>query len=97
MVSIGIDIGGTGIQIGVVSEEGKIIAKGGITTNHADGYAKQIQDMAACALETLEKSGYTLEQVKHVGVGVPGLADRDGVVIFCTNLGWHDVPFRTEF
>ena len=97
MVSIGIDIGGTGIQIGVVSEEGKIIAKGGITTNHADGYAKQIQDMAACALETLEKSGYTLDQVKHVGVGVPGLADRDGVVIFCTNLGWHDVPFRTEF
>jgi len=97
MVSIGIDIGGTGIQIGVVDEQGKILAKGAITTRTEDTYQQQIHDMAQCALETIEKGGFTFDDVSHIGVGVPGLADRDGVVVFCTNLGWHDIPFRTEF
>ena len=97
MVSIGIDIGGTGIQIGVVDAQGKILAKGGIVTKLTDTYQQQIKDMADCALDTLNKSGYTLDDLSHVGVGVPGLADRDGNVIYCPNIGWHDIPYRAEF
>ena len=36
-----------------------------------------------------------MDDVKAIGVGVPGLADpKTGVVIFCTNLRWHMVPLR---
>ena len=98
MVSIGIDVGGTGIQIGVVDEKGTILEKSSIVFRLEDGWERQIHDMAACALETLSRSGYTELDVRSVGVGVPGLANqRTGEVIFCTNLAWHNVPFRQEF
>ena len=98
MVYIGIDIGGTGIQMGVVDAKGNILAKGGIVTRTDVPFSEQIKAMADCALETLKKSGYTMDEVASVGVGVPGLADqKTGDVVFCTNLGWKNVPFRTEF
>ena len=32
-----------------------------------------------------------------IGVGVPGICDpKTGVIPFCTNLGWHDIPFVEE-
>ena len=49
--------------------------------------------MAQLALKAIEQSGYTLDDVKAVGIGIPGVQDpRTGRVPFCTNLGWHDVP-----
>lgn len=98
MVYIGIDIGGTGIQTGVVDEKGNLLAKGGIVTRTDLPFEEQIKQMADCALETLAKSGYTLDDLASVGVGVPGVVDpRTGVVPFCTNLGWHNVPLHDTF
>lgn len=98
MVYIGIDIGGTGIQVGVVTEEGKILAKGSIVTRTDIPFADQVAAMAKCTLETIEKAGLTLDDVKSVGLGVPGIVDpRTGHVPFCTNLGWHDVALSEEF
>lgn len=98
MLYVGIDVGGTGIQLGVVDQNGKILAKGGITTRTDLPYQEQIRQMAECVSQTVEKGGFDMSEVKSVGVGVPGIADqRTGVVPFCTNLGWHDVPFREEF
>lgn len=98
MVRIGLDIGGTGIQIGIVDEQGKILEKGAVVTRTDMPFEEQIAQMANCALETLQRSGYTLLDVASVGAGVPGLADqKTGRVVFCTNLGWNDVPFRDEF
>lgn len=98
MVYIGIDVGGTGVKVGIVNEAGKIVSHGSMPTVHTDTPDKQISDMARFALELLEKSEYTLEDVASVGVGVPGIADqKTGEIIFCTNLGWHHVPFRQIF
>ena len=98
MVYIGIDVGGTGIQVGVVDEQGHIIAKGGIVTRTDLPVDEQIKQMADCALETLEKSGHSLIELASVGLGIPGIADpHTGVVPFCTNLGWVDVPLREIF
>ena len=98
MVYIGIDVGGTGIQMGVVDEKGHIIAKGGIVTRTDIPFEDQIKAMADCALETLEKSGYTMDDLKSVGIGIPGIAEpATGVVPFCTNLGWVNVPLKETF
>ena len=38
-----------------------------------------------------------MAEVASIGVGVPGLFDnKTGRIPFCTNLGWHDVPFVEE-
>ncbi len=97
MVRIGLDVGGTGIQIGVVDQDGRILEKGSVVTRIDLPFSEQVAQMAACAQDTLRRSGHTLEEVESIGAGVPGIADENGVVIFCTNLSWFNVPFRTEF
>ncbi len=98
MVYIGIDLGGTGVQVGVVDESGTIIARDGFPTGVGRPYQEIIKDMADSSLAALAKAGLTLDDVHSVGVGVPGIADaRTGRVVFCTNLGWRDVPLREEF
>lgn len=98
MLRIGLDIGGTGIQIGVVDEEGRILEKGAIATRTDLPFEEQIAQMAACATETLRRSGHTMDEVQSIGAGVPGVADnRAGRVVFCANMNWNDVPFREEF
>lgn len=98
MVYIGIDVGGTGIQVGVVDEQGCIRQKGDIPTRTDLSFEEQVRQMADCVLDTLEKASVSLDEVHSIGLGVPGIADaKTGVVPFCTNLGWHNVPLREEF
>ena len=93
MVYVGIDVGGTGLKAGVVDENGKILSKVSCPTLVERGAEPVINDMAHLALKAIEESGYSLDEVKAVGIGIPGIQDpRTGRVPFCTNLGWHDVP-----
>ena len=93
MVYVGIDVGGTGLKAGVVDEHGKIISKVSCPTGVERGHEAVIADMAQLALKAIAESGYTLDDVKAIGIGIPGVLDpRTGRVPFCTNLGWHDVP-----
>jgi len=93
MVYVGIDVGGTGLKAGVVDENGKIISKVSCPTGVERGHEAVIADMAQLALKAIDESGYTLDDVKAIGIGIPGVQDpRTGRVPFCTNLGWHDVP-----
>ena len=97
MVYIGIDVGGTGIQIGVVDENGRILAKGDTPTLAGRPFEDIVRDMGNCMLNTIKDGGFSTSDVAAIGVGVPGLADNQtGTVIFCTNLGWTNVPLRTE-
>lgn len=94
---IGIDLGGTHIAAGIVSEEGRVLAKAERPTLAERPYAEVIRDMGACCLDALEQAGFKAEDMQGIGIGIPGLADnRTGRVIFCTNLGWHDVPLVEE-
>ncbi len=93
MYYVGIDVGGTNLKAGVVNEEGKIISKVDCPTKVERGHEAVVADMAKLALKAIEKSGVAMDEVKSVGIGIPGVLDpRTGVVPFCTNLGWHDVP-----
>ena len=97
MVYIGFDVGGTGVQVGVVNELGEILCKGNMVTRTDIPVAEQIKAMADCALETLDRSGYTLADVKSLGAGLPGVVDPwTGHIAFCPNLGWKDVDFAGE-
>ena len=96
MYYIGIDVGGTGIQIGVVDENGKILCKGETPTGVGRPYEEIIGDMGRCMLKVMGDNDYKPEDIAAIGVGIPGIADNDGNVIFCTNMGWKNVPLRKE-
>ncbi len=93
MVYIGIDVGGTGLKAGVVDENGKILSKVSCPTGVERGHEAVIADMAQLALKAVAEAGLTIDDVKSVGIGIPGIQDpAREIVPFCTNLFWHEVP-----
>ena len=97
MYYVGIDLGGTGIKAGLVDEGGRILVKDSCPTGGERGYEAIIADMAQLALRVIAESGHTPDDVKAVGLGLPGVIDpATKRVPFCTNLGWHDVPVIDE-
>ncbi len=97
MVYIGIDLGGTNIAVGVVTETGTILAEVSTKTLPQRPYQQIVKDMALCTERALKKCNLTTADLKAIGIGIPGVADQQtGRVIFCTNLAWHDIPLRYE-
>ena len=97
MVYVGIDLGGTNIAVGVVSEAGSILAETSTKTLAERPYQEVIRDMSACVMKAVTKAGLREADIASIGIGIPGVATGDtGVVFNCTNLGWIDVPLRDE-
>ena len=98
MIRIGIDIGGTGIQIGIVSTKNRIIREESIPTRADLPFEKQIELIASCVISTVRDAGFSEDDIESVGVGIPGIASaKTGEVIKCTNMHWFHVPFRDVF
>ena len=93
MYYIGIDLGGTGIKAGLVDENGKILRKATCPTLVERGPRPIVDDMAALALRVAKEENVSMDDVKAIGIGLPGIQDpRTGHVPFCTDLYWHEVP-----
>ena len=84
----GVDIGGTTVKIGLFSVDGELLDKWEITTRTDDGGAYILSDIAASVEAKLTEKGISKDDVKGVGMGVPGPVKEDGTVIKCVNLGW---------
>ena len=97
MMYIGVDLGGTGIKAGVVNEQGEILSKGSTPTMKERPYQDIIHDIATLCKDVAQQAGITMDDVAAIGVGVPGICDaKTGIIPFCTNLGWREVPFVSE-
>ncbi len=90
MLSIGIDIGGMSIKIGLVDENGKIvdIAREKI----ADSFEKVLAGIEKQIDFLLSKNNITIDKVKGIGIGCPGMLSKDGIVEVFPNLGWKNAP-----
>lgn len=88
---IGIDVGGTNIVIGLVTEEGKIVDTMSFKTKSVDGKEAQIDKISETINEILNKNGLHRNEVEFIGIGVPGVVNyKSGMVYYCTNLGWKN-------
>lgn len=97
MVRIGVDVGGTGIQMGVVDDAGRIVAKESIPTQTQLPIEEQVAQIADCAVRTAAAAGYGPQDIGFVGFGIPGIATPEGMIIKCPNMNWHYVPFARLF
>ena len=90
---IGIDLGGTNIKAGVVSEDFEIVSKTSCKTNLPRPAEEICADMAKVALEAVEKAGLSLDQIESVGIGTPGTANSEtGIIEYSNNLGFLNFP-----
>ncbi len=90
---IGVDLGGTNIKAGMVTDRGKVIVKTSLPTE-ADKGPDYILDRICEAVENVRRrSGLHKEHIGGVGVGSPGTLDiKSGVVLYPPNLpGWRNV------
>lgn len=88
MRSIGVDVGGTKV-LGVLTTDGREIVAEERVLTPVGGEA--ILDAVVGVIETLRRT----DPVEVVGVGMPGLVDKDGVLRFAPNLpGVFDLPVR---
>jgi glucokinase len=91
---IGIDLGGTNIAAGIVDDKGNIKHEKSCPTKVERKSQEIIDDMIDLVYNILEEYHMDLKEIESIGIGIPGLADNNGNVIFCVNLGWKNVPLR---
>jgi glucokinase len=83
----GVDIGGTGIKIGLFNEEGKILDKWVFATKRTDNGKDVLKDAADFIKKMRIEKGLEKEQILGVGVGLPGPINDKGDVLEMANLG----------
>ena len=97
MVRIGIDIGGTFLKAGVVTEDGNILATAARPTGFPRPVEDIIKDIAGAATDAVAKAGLTLDDVSFVGCGCPGTVNQQTRLIeYAGNLGFKQTPLVGE-
>lgn len=97
---VGVDLGGTSINVGVVSFDGEVLLGTRSLPTEADRGADfvvdRITEMVQEALRRAdEEAGVGGDRVLGVGIGSPGPLNREsGKVLSTPNLGWRDFPLR---
>lgn len=89
-LAIGIDIGGTNTVFGLVNQQGEILAKENVSTEHFP----LPEDLVAVVCEHIKKAfqPFTLtHQLKGVGIGAPNGNYFKGTIEFAPNLKWKGI------
>lgn len=92
--AIGVDLGGTKIEVGIVDETGHI--------HHHQHLETLVKEGSPAIEEQILKSIHHLQEkagvhVSGVGIGVAGqIQPKTGLVIFAPNLKWHNIPLQTN-
>jgi glucokinase len=92
--AIGVDLGGTKVEVAAVDSQGRQYHRLRHPTNVNAGPAAIRGDIVAAAREISQKVG---SSPVGMGIGVAGQVDSDqGVVRFAPNLGWREVSLQRD-
>jgi len=96
-LAIGIEIGGTKIQVGIGTASGKLlmppVRRQVIQKNGADGILRDIVVMVA---DVLASTGHSLSDINRIGIGFGGVLDTNqGVTLKSYQIaGWDNFPLK---
>ncbi|QNM04351.1 ROK family glucokinase [Qiania dongpingensis] len=83
----GVDLGGTTVKLGLLTDEASLIRKWEIPTRKDDGGKQVIPDIAASIKKNMEEEGIRFSELAGAGLGVPGPIRQDGYLEVCVNIG----------
>lgn len=90
--AIGVDLGGTKIELGVVDEEGRIHQRQRLETRVLEG-PKAVEGQILESIRNLQQQAGV--PILGIGLGAAGQIHAvTGEVIFAPNLKWHHVPLQ---
>jgi glucokinase len=92
--AIGIDIGGTKIAAGIISEAGELLYRQEVKSDPSDRES-MFKQVVTAVEQVLE--GTAFSEIEGIGIGVPGKVDREnGIAIFQNNLPWQQFPIAAR-
>jgi glucokinase len=97
MYTIGVDLGGTNIAIGICDKEMNIIAKGSVKTEVSGGTAHIMDNMAGLINSLIKNNKINKSDIEYVGIATPGAVNvSEGIVESAFNLGFSHFPIAKE-
>ena len=98
MYTIGVDLGGTNIAVGLCDENLNIIDKGSVPTLAEREAELIIKDMAALARDITERNSLSLSDIEYVGIASPGAVNsKTGIIEYSCNLPFMNFPIADVF
>ena len=98
MFTIGIDLGGTNIAIGLCDENLNIIDKGSVPTLASRDAELIIKDMASLTEEIIKRNRLSTEDIEYVGIAAPGSVNPEECIVeYCNNIPLVNFPIAKEF
>lgn len=95
---IGIDIGGTKTNIGIVQEDGSVLAQRKLPSDTRDGIGAFVDTIYNEISGLLLDNNMRLEDIADIGIGIPGTVDSDhGIIEYSSNLFGTDVAIGPIF
>jgi len=92
---IGIDLGGTNMQFGLVDGSNGIVARSKKKTKATEGAEAVLDRLADGIHELCETHGCEMSDIGAIGIAAAGAIDIPrGVVLNAPNLRWYDLPLR---
>ena len=84
----GVDVGGTTVKLGLLSEAGELLEKWELPTRTENGGENILPDIARSVQDCMARRGLSRDDCLGLGIGVPGpVLDSRIVPIVCANLG----------
>jgi glucokinase len=97
-LAIGIEIGGTKIQVGIGSTNGKLLPRGIIRKQvvQENGAGGILRDLVSMIDELLESKHLKLSDIDKIGIGFGGILDANqGIILKSFQIdGWNNFPLK---
>lgn len=98
MYTIGVDLGGTNIAVGLCDENLVIIDKASVPTKANRNPELIVKDMAELSKKLIDKNGLTLSDIEYVGIAAPGTVNSDsGIIEYSNNIPFSNFPISELF
>lgn len=90
---VGVDLGGTNMQIGVVDASNRIVGQARLKTQAQDGVEAVIHRLCEGIQSACAGAGLKVRDLGGVGIGAPSPIDATcRIILNAVNLRWRDVP-----
>ena len=87
---IGIDIGGTSVKLGLVSQTGSILSHTVFATQTISSVDHFLQMIMESIQNLLKDQSTGIDNILGIGIGAPGHSTSDGIIIGAVNLPFRD-------
>lgn len=97
VLSVGVEIDRSGIRIGIVDLDGKVVHSTQVTRDSRETPEATLERIASAIEELIQAEDIDRRKVVGVGVGLPGIVDyAGGSVVLSAQLGWKQTDIAGE-